>query len=98
MGNYWADRLERMLRRCADERGVLPADRTIDVHFDEFVADDLAMVARVYDLAHQPLEQRALKSMARFMDAHPRGRYGSVDYDLSQFGLEAAERRRALAF
>ena len=45
MGAYWADRLERMLRRCADERDVLPADRTIDVHFDEFMADDLAMVA-----------------------------------------------------
>ena len=59
MGCYWADRLERMLRRCADERDVLPADRTIDVHFDEFMADDLAMVARVYDLAGQPLDHRA---------------------------------------
>ena len=98
MGSYWADRLERMLRRCADERVALPPDRTIDVHFDEFMADDLAMVARVYDLARQPLDERARVSMARFMDAHPRGRYGSVDYDLSQFGLDAAERRRALAF
>ncbi len=51
MGDYWSDRLERMLRRCADERDALPADRTIDLHFDEFMADDLAMVARVYDLA-----------------------------------------------
>ena len=48
-----------MLRRCADERDVLPADQTIDVHFDEFMADDLAMVARVYDLAGQPLDDRA---------------------------------------
>ena len=38
------------------ERDVLPADRTIDVHFDEFMADDLAMVERVYDLAGQPLD------------------------------------------
>ena len=28
-----------------------PADQTIDVHFDEFMADDMAMVARVYDVA-----------------------------------------------
>ena len=98
MGGYWADRLERMLRRCADERGALPDDHTIDVHFDEFMADDLAMVARVYDLAGQPLDERARESMARFMDGHPRGRYGSVAYDLSQFGLDGAERRRALAF
>jgi len=98
LGSYWADRLERMLRRCADDRAALPADRTIDVHFDEFMADDLAMVARVYDLAGQPLDERALVSMARFMEAHPRGRFGAVAYDLSQFGLDSAERRRALAF
>ena len=90
MGCYWADRLERMLRRCADERDVLPADRTIDVHFDAFMADDLAMVARVYDLADQPLDPRARESMASFMAAHPRGRFGAVSYDLTQFGLDAS--------
>jgi hypothetical protein len=98
MGSYWADRLERMLRRCAEERDVLPADRTIDLHFDEFMADDLAMVGRVYELAGQPLDAPAKDSMATFMAAHPRGLNGAVAYDLSQFGLDAAERRRALAF
>jgi hypothetical protein len=98
MGAYWADRLQRMLRRCADERDVLPADRTIDVHFDEFMADDLAMVGRVYELAGQPLDARAKQSMASFMKAHPRGLHGAVTYDLAQFGLHAPDRRRALAF
>jgi hypothetical protein len=98
MGAYWADRLERMLRRCADERDALPADRTIDVHFDEFMADDIAMVGRVYDLAGQPLDQRATESMASFMATHPRGRFGAVRYDLRQFGLDGAERRKALHF
>ena len=53
---------------------------------------------RVYDVASQPLDRRALNSMASFMAAHPRGRYGAVSYDLSDFGLDARERRRALAF
>ncbi len=97
-GGYWSDRLERMLRRCADERDALPADRTMDVRFDEFMADDLAMVARVYELAGQPLDERSRASMASFMAAHPRGRHGAVRYDLGQFGLDAGERRRALAF
>ncbi len=97
-GAYWADRLERMLRRCAEERDALPADRTIDVRFDEFMADDLAMVGRVYELAGQPLDARATESMASFMEAHPRGLHGSVAYDLAQFGLDGAERRRALGF
>ena len=62
------------------------------------MADDLAMVARVYELAGQPLDPRARQSMASFMAAHPRGRFGAVNYDLSQFGLDAGDRRRALAF
>ena len=98
IGRYWADRLERMLGRCAAERDVLPAAQTIDVHFDEFMADDLAMVARVYDLAGQPLDERARTSMAAFMAEHPRGRHGTIDYDLGQFALDPAERRRALSF
>jgi hypothetical protein len=98
VGLYWADRLERMLRCCATERDVLPADQAIDVPFDEFMADDLAMVARVYDVAGQPLDERARASMASFMAAHPRGRHGAVLYDMGQFGLDATERRAALGF
>jgi hypothetical protein len=98
MGRYWSDRLERMLRRCADEHDVLPADRTIDVHFDEFMADDMAMVARVYDLAEQPFDEAARAAMRDFMAEHPRGKFGSIDYDLTQFELDPVERRKALSF
>jgi len=98
IGHYWADRLERMLGRCATERDVLPADQTIDVRFDEFMADDLAMVGRVYDLAGQPLDERARSSMATFMAEHPRGKFGTVEYALAQSGLNAEERRDALRF
>jgi hypothetical protein len=98
IGHYWADRLELMLGGCVDERDVLPADRTIDVHFDEFMADDVAMVARVYDLAGQPFDQPARSAMQRFMAEHPRGKFGTIEYDLGQFGLDPLERRRALTF
>ena len=98
IGHYWSDRLERMLQRCAAERDLLPPAQTIDVRFDEFMADDLAMVARVYDLAGQPLDERSRAAMAAFMAAHPRGRFGAVEYDLAEFGVDASERRRALSF
>jgi hypothetical protein len=98
IGGYWADRLERMLRRCAEDRDLLPADRTIDVHFDEFMADDVAMVERVYRLAGQPFDESVRGAMSTFMAEHPRGRHGTVEYDLDQFGLSPEERRHALAF
>ena len=87
-----------MLRRCADDRSVLPESQTIDVHFDEFMRDDMAMVRRIYDLAGQPLDERARSAMTGFMATHPRGKYGTVEYDLAEFGLDPAERRSALAF
>ena len=98
IGRYWADRLERMLRRCATERDVLPADQTIDVHFDEFMADDMAMVGRVYDVAGQPLDARSRAAMTAFTAEHPRGRFGAVEYDLEEFDLDRRELRKALSF
>jgi hypothetical protein len=44
------------------------------------------------------MDDRARAAMAAFMDAHPRGKYGAVAYDLAEFGLDPAERRKALAF
>ena len=98
LGAYWADRLERMLRSCVEERDVLPPDQAIDVRFDDFMADDVAMVERIYELAAQPMTEDARHSMTAFMAEHPRGRHGAVNYDLAQLGLDREERRRALAF
>jgi hypothetical protein len=36
--------------------------------------------------------------MQSFMDEHPRGKFGGIRYDLADFGLDPAERRRALRF
>ncbi|MBA2326447.1 MAG: sulfotransferase [Actinobacteria bacterium] len=98
IGGYWADRTERMLRACVDDRHVLPADQSIDVRFDEFMADDIAMVERIYDLAGQPFTPETRAAMDAFMADHPRGKFGGVRYDLTAFGLDRDERRDALRF
>jgi hypothetical protein len=91
IGAYWVDRLHRMLTACAESRDALPADRTIDVHFDAFMEDDMAMVRRIYAIAEQPLTQQGERAMSGFVRAHPRGRHGGVVYDMSQFGLDRAQ-------
>jgi hypothetical protein len=98
IGRYWADRLECMLRRCAEERDILPAGQTIDVHFDRFMSDDLTMVARVYELAGQPLDEAARAAMTRFIAEHPRGKFGAVEYDLAAFGLDPGALREQMGF
>jgi len=98
IGAYWVDRLQRMLRSCVDQRDLLPEARTVDVHFDEFMADDLAMVRRIHDVAGMPSTAAAEASMQSFLAAHPRGRFGGIAYDLAPFDLDRAELRDGFAF
>ena len=98
VGRYWSARLETMLEACVRDRDLLPTDRSIDVRFNEFMADDVAMVERIYAIAGQPFTTDVKAAMDAFMETHPRGRHGGVVYDLSQFGLDEKERRNALQF
>jgi hypothetical protein len=98
IAGYWAERLETMLRTCVDTRDQLPADRSIDVRFDEFMADDVAMVERVYAVAGQPFTSGVRAAMDAFMASHERGRHGGVRYRFEDLGLDPAERARALQF
>ncbi|HEX6310838.1 MAG TPA: sulfotransferase [Acidimicrobiia bacterium] len=98
VGRYWADRIERKLRSCVEDHDVLPADQTIDVHFSEFMADDIAMVERIYDVAGQPFTVSARNAMDDFMADHPRGKFGGVVYDLADFDLDREELRGRLRF
>ncbi len=98
IGEYWADRLQRMLAACVRDRSVLPTERSIDVHFDRFMEDDLGMVRRIYDLAGQPTTPSSEAAMTAFVRDHPRGRHGGVLYDLEQFGIEVDDLRASMAF
>ncbi|MBV9284358.1 MAG: hypothetical protein JO176_07065 [Acidimicrobiia bacterium] len=62
------------------------------------MADDVAMVERIYGIAGQPFTSDVRAAMDDFMETHPRGRHGGVVYDLAPFGLDADERRQALQF
>jgi hypothetical protein len=98
IGDYWSDRLRRMLQSCVDDRDLLPAEHTIDVHFDAFMADDVAMVRRIYDLADQPFTDEAEAAMQVFMAEHPRGRHGGLHYNLAEFGLDREQLRQSFSF
>jgi hypothetical protein len=95
---YWAERLETMLRTCVETRDLLPDAQAIDVRFHEFMADDVAMVQRVYAVAGQPFTAEVRRAMDEFMATHERGRHGGITYRFADIGLDPAERRHALAF
>lgn len=96
---YWIDRVERLLRACVRDRDRIPAARSLDVLFHEFMADDIGMVQRIYRIAGLPITPAARKRLDVFMAENPRGKYGQVRYDLrADFGLEPAELRTRFRF
>jgi hypothetical protein len=98
IGGYWSARVEDLLRACARDRDLLPPGRTVDVRFDDFMANDLAMIRHIYAVAEQPFDPALERAMRDFTLQHPRGRHGTVVYDPAPLGLDLAERAAALVF
>jgi hypothetical protein len=60
------------------------------------MADDLATVERVYDVAGLPMAAEARTAIRSYLAGHERGRDGQVVYDVRRdFGAEPAELRAA---
>ena len=99
IGGYWADRIERMLQACVRDRDQLPASRSIDIFFDDFMADDVATIERIYQLAGHPMSDALRVAMVQYLQHNPRGKYGRVGYDLKQdFGLDRDALRQRFGF
>ncbi|HEV2309706.1 MAG TPA: sulfotransferase, partial [Acidimicrobiia bacterium] len=97
IGHYWSDRIQQMLEAGMRDRALLPADQSVDVRFDEFMANDLATVERIYDVARQPFTPQIRAGMDTFIRDHPRGRHGGVIYDLEgDFDLDPAALRAGM--
>jgi hypothetical protein len=94
IATFWADRLEVMLNALIRDRDTVPADRSIDVRFDDFMADDLAVTEQIYALAGEPMTDAARAAMAEYLAGHQRGRLGTVATSAEMFGLDEADLRR----
>jgi hypothetical protein len=99
LAEYWIDRVERLLRAGVRDRHLIPAERSVDVLFHEFMADDVAMVEQIFAQAGLPTGEQSRAELSAFMEAHPRGRHGQVLYDLkADFGLDPADVRKRFDF
>ncbi len=96
---YWVDRIEHLLKACVAQRQYLPPEQSIDVPFHEFMADDMGMVEKIYARTDLRLTTAARAEMSDFIQAHPRGKHGSMVYDLAgDFGADPAALRRRFQF
>ncbi len=96
---YWSERIERLLRACVRDRDRVPGSQSIDVLFHEFMADDVAMVERIYGVAGLTMTSKARAALDRYMQENPRGKHGRIVYDLEgDFGVDPAELRERFRF
>ncbi len=96
---HWTTRAEQLLGASVRDRHLLPEERTIDVRFDDFMADEFAMVERVYDVAGLPMTDEARAEIEQQLAGRARGKHGRVVYDLREdFGAEAKRVRERFEF
>ena len=84
------------------ERGLAVRDRCdasrfVDIAHDDFVEDALAVAERIHRHFGLPLEDEARAAMQAHLDANPKGKHGTHQYDLDSFGLDAARVRERFA-
>ena len=99
IARYWIDRIEKLLLACVRDRDIIDRKRSIDVLFPEFMADDMAMVRKIYKLADTKIDGQTQTALGNYLKANPRGRHGQIVYHLERdFGVNIAALRERFSF
>jgi Sulfotransferase family len=93
----WIDRLDQMLTALIRDRDAIGPDRSIDIRFDDFMADEIGVAERVYALAGEPFTDEVGKAIADYLAGHRRGRLGNVETSYEMFGLDEGSLRSRFA-
>jgi hypothetical protein len=85
------------MQRVMEVRDRLPADRVVDVRFEDTVAHPVETVEKVY--AHLGLDYTpaVAEGVRAYLDANPRDKHGTHTYTLEEFGLDHDEVEAAFA-
>jgi hypothetical protein len=97
IADSWIDRLDQMLTALVRERDTIGPERSIDIRFDDFMADELGVAERVYALAGEPFTEQARAAVAGYLAGHQRGRLGNIETSYEMFGLKEDDLRARLA-
>jgi hypothetical protein len=97
IADSWIDRLEQMLTALVRDRDTIGPQRSIDMRFNDFMADEAGAAERVYALAGEPFTEEARTAVAGYLAGHQRGRLGNVETSYEMFGLAEDDLRSRFA-
>lgn len=96
---YWTDRIHRLLSASVRDRDLVAAEHSIDVGFHQLGGNEITVLETLYARAGVALTPGVRKGFENYLGGNPRGKHGSINYDLERyFGVSAAEVRSRFDF
>ncbi|MBX7483831.1 sulfotransferase [Qipengyuania sp. 6D47A] len=89
-GREWLGKTARMIERMRSARDIIPAERMIDVQYEDMENDWLSTMARVYRFLELDIEP-ALAGMQRYLDRSADLKRRPHCYSLAEFGLSEGD-------
>ncbi|MCX2980378.1 sulfotransferase [Halieaceae bacterium IMCC14734] len=80
------------------EQGLLQDAQVIDLHFRDFVSDQVGTVRRAYQHFGLQLDAVAEQRMRQFLDDNPADKHGKHSYNLEDIGMNENDIRQQFAF
>lgn len=90
VASHWTDALAEAIRRIDVFRDTRPDMPMLDVQYADLVGDPVTTVERIAAFSGVPLSDDARRRVARYVETHPKGRFGVHRYDLAELGLDPA--------
>ncbi len=97
IAHSWIDRLDQMLTALVRDRDAIGPQRSIDIRFGDFMADEFGVAERIYALAGEAFTDEARQSIADYLGGHQRGRLGNIETSFEMFGLQESALRDRFA-
>ncbi|MNN28253.1 Sulfotransferase domain protein [compost metagenome] len=96
-GRQWSEQMRRGTDHAMAVRDAMPAERFLDVRFEDTVRDPFGVAQSVYRFAGMPLTEAARAGMWAWMESNPRNQRAAHAYTPEQFGLSQAQLERDFA-
>jgi hypothetical protein len=87
LGRRVLDLLGGQMDQSMRARQDIAPERILDVQYADFTSDTMSVVDRIYQHLSLPYPDAVREAIAAYVDEHPRGKHGSHDYKLEQFGV-----------
>jgi hypothetical protein len=97
--DYWTDRIHRLLSAGVRDRELVPAERSIDIGFHQLNGNEITILESLYERAGVELTPGVRERFKKYLGSNPRGKHGSIRYDLQRhFGVTPEEVRSRFDF